>query len=103
MLTPQGGKTPSPPNFSAAAEIHPKPPGIPDSSPDIKDEPLSSPLARTSAPASQPTAPQQSARLSAKRSAILSPITFPSLDLSNIPGTGDLNLQLDSSTGEGSF
>ena len=33
----------------------------------------------------------------------MSPITFPSLDLSTIPGTGDLNLQLDPSTAEGNI
>ena len=103
LLTPQGGRTPPQPNFSVTAEIHPKPAGIPDSSPDIKDEPLSSPLATTSTPAGQPTAPRRSARLSFKRSAALSPISFPSLDLSTIPGTGDLNLQLDPSTAEGSI
>ena len=103
LLTPQGGRTPPQPDFSAITEIHTKPAGIPDSSPDIKDEPLSSPLARTSIPAGQPTVPRRSARLSSKRSAALSPISSPSLDLSTIPGTGDLNLQLDPSTAEGSI
>ena len=103
LLSPLSGRTPPPQNFSAAAEIHPKPSGIPDSSPDIKNEPLSSPQATSSTPIAQPTAPHRSARLSSKRSATLVPISFPSLDLSNIPGTADLNLQLDPSTEEGSI
>ena len=98
LLSPLGGRTPPPQNVSAAVEIQPKPSGIPDSSPDIKSEPLTSPQARSSTPVTQPTAPCQSARLSSKRLASLAPISFPSLDLSNIPGTEDLNLQLDPST-----
>ena len=86
--------------FSATAEIHPKPLGIPDSSPEIKDEPLSSPQARASTPLGLTTAPHWSARLSSKRSSALAPISFPSLDLSSIPGSGNLNLQLDPSIGE---
>ena len=94
LLSPLSGRTPPPQNFSAAAEIHPKPSGIPDSSPDIKSEPLSSPQATSFTPIAQPpTAPCRSARLSSKRSATLAPKSFPSLDISNIPGTADLNLQ----------
>ena len=103
LLSPLGGRTPPLPNFSAAAKIHSKPSGIPDSSPDIKSKPLSSPQVRSSTPIVQPTAPRRSVRLSSKRSATLAPISFPSLDLSNIPGTADLNLQLDPSTEEGSI
>ena len=98
-----GGRTPPPQDFSATAEIHPKPSGIPDSSPEIKDEPLSSPQARASTPLGLPTAPCRSARLSSKRSSALVPISFPSLDISSIPGSGNLNLQLNPSIGEGSI
>ena len=103
ILSSLGGRTPPLQDFSATAEIHPKPLGIPDSSPEIKDEPLSSPQTRASTPLGLPTAPRRSARLFSKRSSALAPISFPSLDLSSIPGSGNLNLQLDPSIGEGSI